>query len=90
MGWGVEYLGYAQQQLQVHQELMDIPVEDGQLGPAHLEHLPWVRGCDHGALASPQEPAAGYFHIEGQATNMRRQPQAKGRAEASGGLGGEV
>lgn len=91
-GWGggVEYLGDAQQELQVHQELVDIPVEHGQLSPAHLEHLFWIRGCDHGSLSGPQEPIAGYFHIEGQATNVGRQPQAKGLAEDSGAWAGRT
>lgn len=87
---GVEYLGYPQQQLQIHQELVDTPVEHGQLSPAHLEHLLWVRGCDHASLPGPQEPIAGYFHIEGQATNAGRQPQAKGLAEDSGAWGGRT
>lgn len=71
-GWGggVQYLGHAQQQLQIHQELVDILVEHGQLSPAHLEHLLWVRGCNHGSLTGPQEAIAGYFHIEGHATNV--------------------
>lgn len=56
---------------------MDIPAEHSQLSPAHLEHLLWVRGCDHVALPSPQEPIAGYFHIEGQAANVGRQPQVR-------------
>ena len=82
--------GDAQKELQVHQELVDIPVEHGQLSPAHLEHLLWIRGCDHGSLSSPQEPVAGYFHIEGQATNVGRQPQAKGLVEDSGAWGGST
>lgn len=88
-GGGVEYLGDPQQELQVHQELVDIPVEYGQLSPAHLEHLLWIRGCDHGSLSGPQEPTAGYFHIEGQATNVGRQPQAKGLGD-SGAWGGRI
>lgn len=68
---------------------MDIPAEHSQLSPAHLEHLLWVRGCDHASLPGPQEPIAGYFHVEGQATNVDRQPQAKGLAEDPGGLGSQ-
>lgn len=86
-GRGVAYLGYAQQQLQIHQESVDIPAEHSQLSPAHLEHLLWVWGCDHASLPSPQEPIAGYFHIDGQATNVGRQPQANRLAEDAGGWG---
>lgn len=89
VGQGGEYLGHAQQQLQVHQELIDMPAEHGQLSPAHLEPLLWVRGRDHAPLPSSQEPAAGYFHIEGQATNVGKQLQAKGLAKDPVGIGRE-
>lgn len=71
MGGELQYLGHTQQQLQVHQELVDIPVEHSQLSLAQLEHLLWVRGCYHACLPSPQKPIAGYFHIEGQARMER-------------------
>lgn len=72
MGGGLQYLGHTQQQLQVHKEIVDIPVEHSQLSLAQLEHLLWVRGCNHASLPGPQKPIAGYFHIEGQARNVDR------------------
>ncbi|KAL0601595.1 hypothetical protein AAY473_027789 [Plecturocebus cupreus] len=78
----VSYLGYVQKQLQIHQEIVDIPVEHSQLSLAQLEHLLRVRRCNHASLPGPQEPIAGHFHIEGSTT--QRIPQyvksARGRA----------
>lgn len=86
MGVGLPYLGHTQQQLQVHQEIVDISVEHSQLSLAQLEHLLRVGGCDHASLPGPQEPIAGYFHIESQAIKIERQSQASGLAEDSGSL----
>lgn len=86
MGVGLQYLGHTQQQLQVHQETVDIPVEHSQFSLAQLEHLLWVRGCDHASLPGPQKPIAGYFHIESQAINIERQSQASELAEDAGSL----
>ncbi|KAL0601480.1 LOW QUALITY PROTEIN: hypothetical protein AAY473_027674 [Plecturocebus cupreus] len=65
--------GYQEKQLQIHQEIVDIPVEHRQLSPAQLEHLLRVRRCNHASLPGPQEPIAGHFHIEGSTT--QRIPQ---------------
>jgi len=58
--------GHVQQYFQIHQQFIDIPVEDDQLSLAQGEPPVRVRRGDHTALASSEETVAGQLHIQRQ------------------------
>lgn len=59
-------LGHVQQYFQIHQQFIDIPVEDDQLSLAQGEPPVRVRRGNHTALAGPKETVAGQLHIQRQ------------------------
>lgn len=75
-------LGHVQQYFQIHQQFIDISVEDHKLSLAKGEPLVRVWRGDHAALASPKEPVAGQLHIQCQAAETNRKPLGS-RSQAS-------
>lgn len=59
-------LGHVQQYFKIHQQFIDIPVEDDQLSLAQGEPPVRVRRGNHTALAGPKETVAGQLHIQRQ------------------------
>lgn len=60
-------LGHVQKYFQIHQQFIDIPVEDYQLSLAQGESPVRVRRGDHTVLAGPKETVAGQLHVQCQA-----------------------
>lgn len=71
-------LSHIQQYFQIHQQLIDISVEDNQLSLAQGNPPVWVWRGDHAALASSKEPIAGQLHIQCQAVGTRGNHQGAG------------
>lgn len=76
-------LSHVQQYFQIHQQFVDISVEDNQLSLAQGDPPVRVRRGDHAALASSKEPIAGQLHIQCQAVGTKRKPSGS-RSQAPG------